>query len=239
MTDQSVDLPTPESLATEVSIPAALAAPRTKRGRKPADVGPVQTIAAPAPIEAAPVASVPAEPAIDAVADPIEPLNPTAAAPAEPVIEEPIMATTIENMTAATTDKVQAQFADMNGRAKDAMEKSTKFLGEMNGFAKANVEAMVESGKLAVAGMQSMAQDQAAFIRKQFEDMTATARTMATVKSPTEFAKLQGDFARQQFDGAVAEMSRSTEAMLKLAGEVVQPISNRVAVAVEKIKLAA
>ena len=41
------------------------------------------------------------------------------------------------------------------------------------------------------------------------------------------------------FDGAVAHASHSTEAMLKLAGEIAQPISNRVAVMADRVKSAA
>jgi len=59
------------------------------------------------------------------------------------------------------------------------------------------------------------------------------------VKSPTEFVKLQSDYLRTTFDALIAETSRSTEAMLKLAGEVAQPISSRVALAAEKVKIAA
>ena len=177
---------------------------------------------------------------VDPAAIEIAPVElPPAAAPANTHHEEPIMATTIENMTQTATEKTQAHFADMNARGADAMEKGTKMFAEMNSFTKGNVEALVESGKLAVAGMQTMMQDQAAFVRKQFEDATAAARTMASVKSPTEFVKLQGDYVRQQFDTMVHQGSRSTETMLKLAGEVVQPISNRVAVAVDKVKQAA
>ena len=223
MTDQPFDLPAPESLDTEISIPAALAAPRSKK---------VKTVKAPVEPFVPTTATFP-----DAA--PAAVPNPTAAAPADTATEEPTMATTIDNVVENTADKAQAFTADMSGRAKDAMEKGTKFFAEMNGFTKGNVEALVESGKIAVAGVQSLAQDQAAYVRKQFETATAAARELAGVKSPTEFVKLQGDYARQQFDGAVAEMSRSTEAMLKLAGEVVQPISNRVAVAVEKVKMAA
>ena len=51
--------------------------------------------------------------------------------------------------------------------------------------------------------------------------------------------KLQSDYVRSAFDSIVAETSKNTEAMLKLAGEVAQPISNRVAVAAEKVKIAA
>jgi phasin family protein len=180
-------------------------------------------------------------PAPATFADSSASIHPTPAAAAA-TIEEPTMATTIENMTdtaTSQTEKLAINFADMNGRAKDAMEKSTKLFSDWTSFNKGNIEAMVESGKLAVAGMQTLAQDQAAYVRKQFEEATATARSLASVKSPTEFVKLQGDYVRQQFDGAMAETSRSTEAVLKLAGEVVQPVANRVALAVEKIKQAA
>ncbi|HEU0045613.1 phasin family protein [Sphingomonas sp.] len=218
------DLPTLTDLGSAESIPAALAAPKPKKGKGyKNDEG---FVAAPATFSDAAVA-----------------VQPTSALPADTVDEEPTMATTIENMTDTSTQQgantAQAMFGDMNGRAKDAMEKSTKLFAEMNGFTKGNVEALVESGKLAFAGMQSMAQEQAAYVRKQFEGATEAARTMATVKSPTEFVKLQGDYIRQQFDAMVAQTSHSTEAVLKLAGEVAQPISNRVAVAVEKIKQAA
>ena len=49
--------------------------------------------------------------------------------------------------------------------------------------------------------------------------------------------KMQGDFARQSFDKMVAEASRGTEAMMKLFGEITQPISNRVALAADKMKV--
>ncbi|WP_425230943.1 phasin family protein [Sphingomonas sp.] len=222
MTDQPVNLPTPESLETEVSIPAVLAASKPSKAKKVKADGDR-------------FAGAPATFPGDAPA----PLNPTAAAPAETSSEEPIMATTFENVVDNTTEKTQAHVADMTTRAKDAMEKGAKFFAELNSFNKGNVEALVESGKIVVAGAQTMAQDQAAYVRKQFEEATAAARTMTAVKSPAEFVKLQGDYVRQQFDAMVAETSRSTEAMLKLAGQVVQPISNRVAVAVERIKLAA
>ena len=220
------DLPVLPTVETAESIPAVLAAPKGKKGRGVRAAEPFVPTTATFPGDTAPAATV----------------NPTAAAPADTAFEEITMATTFENVTETTDtvkDKADAFTADMGARAKDAMAKGQAFFAEMNGFTKGNVEALVESGKIAVAGVQSMAQGQAAYVRKQFEDATAQARTIAGVKSPTEFVKLHGDYVRQQFDGAVAEMSRSTEMMLKLAGEVVQPISNRVAVAVEKVKMAA
>ncbi|MDB5695404.1 MAG: hypothetical protein JWN21_947 [Sphingomonas bacterium] len=211
------DLPVLPVLESAESIPAALAAPKPKKAKSAEPF-----VAAPATFAEAP-STLP---------------NPTAALPAISS-KETTMATTIENMTQTATEKTQAAFADMSGRAQDAMAKSTRLFADWNDFNKGNVEALVESSKLAFAGMQTLAQDGAAAMRKHFEDATATARTMSSVKSPTEFVKLQGDYVRQQFDGLVAETSRSTESMMKLMGEVAQPVANRVALAVEKVKAAA
>lgn len=136
-------------------------------------------------------------------------------------------------------NKAQNLFAEMNDRTKAAMEKSAKSVEDMTEFAKGNVEAMVEASRIAASGLQSMGQDAAEFGRKNLESATQTMKTLATVKSPTEFFKLQSDYLRGAFDAFVAESSKSTEAMLKLAGDAAQPISNRVAVAADKMKVTA
>ena len=92
---------------------------------------------------------------------------------------------------------------------------------------------------IAAKGIETMGQDAAEYTRKSFEGMTAIVKSLAAVKSPTEFMKLQSDYVRTSFDSMVAESSKTTETMLKLAGEIAQPISNRVAVAAEKIKISA
>ena len=149
---------------------------------------------------------------------------------------------TVEPMMNAADDvqaKAKTMFADAGDRAKGAMEKGAKMIEEMNDFGKGNVEAVIESTKIAARGIETMGQDAAAHARKSFEGATAAMRTLAAVKSPTEFMKLQADYARSMVDAMIAETSRSTEAMLKLAGEVAQPISNRMAIAADKMKIAA
>ncbi|HEU0067139.1 MAG TPA: phasin family protein [Sphingomonas sp.] len=194
--------------------------------------------------EAAPV-EIPAPAAVDApAADPVTPPTltpppPTAAVAADSFMKETDMATTIENATNTTTDKAQAMFAETSERAKGAMVKGTQMIEEMNAFAKGNVEAVVESSKIAAKGMEALGQEVADYTRKSIEQTTAAIKTMASVKSPTELMKLQSDFFRSAFDAMVAETSRSTETMLKLAGEVAQPLSNRMAIAADKMKVAA
>ena len=146
---------------------------------------------------------------------------------------------TIQNTAEKTTEQAQAMFADVQDRTKGAVEKGQQFFAELVEFNKGNVEAIVESSKIAASGFQSMGQDVVADAKASFEGARDVMQQFATVKSPTEFMKLQADYARSAFDTLVQQASRRTEASLKLAGEVAQPISNRVALAAEKIKIAA
>ncbi len=179
------------------------------------------------------------EPATETVAETVE----AVAAPVTEIIEDtaPQMADTASKgiYTMEAIEKSQAMFAELNDKAKAAVEKNTKLVGEMTDLAKGNVEALVESGKIAAKGLETMGQDAAEYSRKQFEQATATMKSLAAVKSPADFFKLQSDYVRSAFDSMVAETSKNTEAFIKLAGDAAQPVSNRVAVAMEKIKTAA
>ncbi|SFR84176.1 phasin family protein [Sphingomonas jatrophae] len=151
------------------------------------------------------------------------------------------MATAYEaaSTTADFSDKAKAMFGDFNDRAKSAMEKSAKLGEEMTEFTKGNVEALVTSGRVAAKGCETLAQDLAETMKKNFESATATMKSFAAVKSPTELFQLQSDYARSYFDGAVADASKFSEAMMKLMGDIAQPLSSRYALAAEKIKATA
>ena len=84
-----------------------------------------------------------------------------------------------------------------------------------------------EPPKIAASGTQSIGQELVAKSRDSMEQTANTVRTFAEAKSPTELLQLQSDFARQSFDRAVAESSKLTESLVKLAGEAFQPLSNR------------
>jgi phasin family protein len=124
----------------------------------------------------------------------------------------------------------------MNTRAKEAMSKGTKAIEELVEFSKGNLEAMTASGRVAAKGAEEIAKYSAEYGRATIERANATAKQFAAVKSPTEFFQLQGDVAKQTLDALVAEGSKFTENYLKLLGEIAQPLSNRYAVAAEKVK---
>ena len=143
---------------------------------------------------------------------------------------------TTKKVATEAKEKFQAMFGDFNEKAKAAVEKSSKIVEEMNELTKGNVEAIVESSKIAAKGAESLGQEAAEYSRKNFEKATATMKSFASVKSPTEFFQLQSEFFSSAFDSMASEASKSSEALLKLAGDVVQPLSSRAAVVSEKVK---
>ena len=133
-------------------------------------------------------------------------------------------------------DRFQAVFGDVNARAKTTIERNTRIAEELTELGKGNVEALVASTKIAAKGLETVGQDVAEFGRKSFEDASAALKSFAEVKSPTDFFRLQSEFARTQFDSLVAESSKLSETFVKLAGDVAEPITSRYSVAAEKVK---
>ena len=121
----------------------------------------------------------------------------------------------------------QTLFADANERSQELVKKSQKVAEELADLARANVEALVEAGRVASEGARSIGQDVVAKQRDSVEQAADAIRSLAEAKSPTEYLQLQGEFARASFDRAVAESSKLTESLVKLAGEAVQPLSTR------------
>jgi phasin family protein len=128
----------------------------------------------------------------------------------------------------------QNLFSDANERSQELAMRSQKVAEELADLARANVEAMVEAGRVATEGARSLGQDVVAKQRDGFEQAADAIRSLAEAKSPTEYLQLQGDFARASFDRMVAESSKLTETMVKLAGEAFQPLSNRAAANAER-----
>jgi phasin family protein len=202
------------------------------------------------PVVAAPVAAKVATPASVAVAAPVA-SAPTPIKTPEPV-KAPIIAEgkkvmndtvtkvqeTAQKFTADATARATEMFGDVSARAKTAMEKGSKGLEEMVEFSKGNLEAVVASGRVAAKGAQDIAKYSAEYGRKSIEEANATAKKFAAVKSPTEFFALQSEVAKTNLDSMVGEASKFAEGYMKLLGEIVQPMQNRYAVAVEKVKTA-
>jgi phasin family protein len=141
-------------------------------------------------------------------------------------------------MTEAT-NKATEIFSDIREKAGEAAEKGKKFAADATEFNKANIEALVEAGKLVAKGAQELGKTNLEYAKANFAEVQAAVKEVTSVKSPTDFVKLQGELVKKGFDTAVAQGSKNTEAMVKLMSDMFQPISNRIAVATETFKKAA
>ena len=151
-------------------------------------------------------------------------------------LKEKIMATAkTTDFTKPITDAV----SELQSKAKTAYDKSAALAAEATEFAKGNVEALVESGKIFAAGVQDLGKTYAEEAKSAFETMTADIKELAAVKSPAELFQLQAKLARRNFDALVAYGSKNTDAVSKLATEAFAPISGRISLAAEKISKAA
>jgi phasin family protein len=241
--------------APEAAKPAAAPAPAAaKAADKPAEAP--KAAAAPAAAKAAPAPAKKAAPArrAKAAAKPARRAAKTVAKAAPAAAAKNVQAakasvrTNTQNLNEGTrimknetnkvAERVQAAFGDVNERAKTAMERNTRFAEELTELGRGNVEALVASTKIAAKGLETVGQEVAEFGRKSFEDASAALKGFADVKSPADFFRLQTEFVRSQFDNVVAESSKLSEVMIKLAGDVAEPMTNRATVAAERVRTA-
>jgi phasin family protein len=234
---------TPAKPAPAKKKPAAVKAKKLTRPRRiakvPAKAAPtVAPAKSVAPVVAAvsepvvtDVETLPAKSAVPEVETPA-PLEFNPPKPTITELKEKIMATAkTPDFTKPVTDAV----ADLQSKAKVAYEKGTEAMTEATEFAKGNVEAIVESGKILAAGAQDLGKTYVEEAKSAYETLTADLKEMAAIKSPTELFQLQGKIMRRNFDALVATSSKNTEAVMKLANDSFAPISGRVNLAAEKL----
>lgn len=145
---------------------------------------------------------------------------------------------TVTETFAKIEDAAKNFAAEATTKVKAAVEKGTKSVAELVEFSKGNVEAVVASGKIASKGAEEIAKYATDYGRTSIEKANATAKQFSAVKSPTEFFQLQSELAKSSLEAFVGETSKFGENYMKLLGEIAQPIQNRYALAVEKVKTA-
>ena len=133
-------------------------------------------------------------------------------------------------------NRAQSTREQVEGQLKDLMEKNMKTLNEFTEFARGNVEAMIESARAAASGAETLTSHFVEVSKKSAEEAQTAFKTIAGARTPNEFIAAQNEYAKAQFDKVVANAGKFSETWLKLAGEVVQPLSSRMAVAAESVK---
>jgi phasin family protein len=142
---------------------------------------------------------------------------------------ESTAATFKESMVKAT-----AGFQTTQAQVKESMEKAMKTAEDLVAFNQGNFEAIVKSGKIWSTGVQDLTQQVVASAQASFDETLATYRALAAVKSLKEAMDLQTSLARSAMEKVVAESGRVTDASVKLTEQVLAPLTQRFALAMEK-----
>jgi hypothetical protein len=230
--------PAPAPAVAKKAKPATVAAKKAKPApaRKAVAVKPAVIKPQPKPAAKKPALASKPKALASAAKVAVQPKAAVKAAPTKSVFQQ------LKDKTMNTTEftsKIKGAVSETQDKAKVAFAKGAATFGEYNEFAKGNLEAVVESGKILAAGVQTLGATAVADGKVALETLTAEVKELAAVRSPVDFFKLQVEFARRNFDIAVAQTSKNSEAMLKLVNEAAAPISGRVNLAVEKVKRAA
>lgn len=132
-----------------------------------------------------------------------------------------------------------ANFGSQFGeRTQEAFAKTNKLAEEAAAFNQSNIDAVVESTKIAAKNLEVLRDESLAFARQSFEDNSAIFQSFASVKSPADFFKLYAENSKKIFDAAVSQTSKNSELMVKMTNESFAPISNRMSVISSQLKVA-
>jgi phasin family protein len=239
---EAATLETPAKPVATPAVPVEAAAPAV------AKAAPASATIKTAKAKAKPAAKKPAAP--KAVAKKVAPAKATVKKIASKPLKaapKPVAAATkgfktmndtVKKFAEDAKTRTEALTADFNEKAKEAFSKSSKLAEEAVEFNKANVEALVEAGKIAAKGIETLGQEGVTFARKSFEDTTAALKGYTAVKTPADFFKLYAENSKKAFDAAVAQTSKTSELVVKLTNDSFAPISNRVSVITSKMKAA-
>jgi phasin family protein len=242
---EAATLETPAKPVEAPAVPVETTAPAVvKAAPAPATIKTVKAKAAPVAKKAAPKAAV--KKAVTKKVAPKKIAPQIAKAPLKAAPKPVAAATkglktmndTVKKFAEDAKTRAEALTADFNEKAKEAMSKSSKLAEEAVEFNKANVEAIVEAGKIAAKNLETLGQEGVTFARKSFEDTSAALKGYTAVKSPAEFFKLYAENSKKAFDAAVAQTSKTSELVVKMANDSFAPISNRVSVISSKMKAA-
>lgn len=158
--------------------------------------------------------------------------------PAETVVQtpEPVSVSAPEPQPAVAPIPASAGHEDVKPRYNITMEQAMKSITDVNEFAKGNFEALIASAKAATAGAETLTAAAVEQSKKNFEDAQEAFKALTAAKTPNEALQLQTDYAKAQFEKGVAAWSQWSETVLKVSGEVFQPLSSRLAVASETVR---
>ena len=137
--------------------------------------------------------------------------------------------------TAFYFTEFQTALSDIQQKARTLAEESSAALDEAKEFARGNVEAATEAGKILSEGLRDLGSNTVAQSRTAFETFVADVNGLAGARTPSEFLQVQSVLGRHLLSAAIDGATKNSAAILNLTSSVVVPLSSRASLCIEKI----
>jgi len=132
-----------------------------------------------------------------------------------------------------------ASFDAVGTAAREQFEKAHqnayKSFEEISKLQKDNWDAFVASSQIWAKGAELVGKAWMGLAQETIESAATTTKALVGVKSLREAVDLQTDLAKGNFDKFVAESTKISETMVKVANDAMEPLAARMNVNVEKI----
>ena len=152
--------------------------------------------------------------------------NTKAANPAAPSAE-PAPATMMTTQTQQAITFANSRFEDFASKSREAMDLGLKSVDIAATMCRGNVDALLESSRVASGAFEAIAKDVADYSKQRVERTTSAARALTQAKSVPELVQMQGDFARAEFAAAIAETARLSQAMFGAMSAIFEPLKQQ------------
>lgn len=139
-------------------------------------------------------------------------------------------ASTFTPMVASVTAGIQ----QTQERVITQMDKVVRTAEDLVSFGQGNLEAVMRSSQIWLAGVQDLTKQVATSAQEQVDATVSALRALTTVRSPKEAMELQSNLARTSFEKAVNETRRLSDSSYKLAEQAAAPLAARMTLALEK-----
>lgn len=138
-----------------------------------------------------------------------------------------------EQAMKASTEAGQKNFEKIVATSKKQMDDTMKALDEAAVFAKGNAEALMASSQATTKGLETLAKAATEYTKASVTEAQATFQSLTGAKTPKDFFEIQNAVMKKSYDNFVAESSKMSELMVKMVSDAFEPLSSRMAVAVE------
>lgn len=137
--------------------------------------------------------------------------------------------------SAAMTQAYDHAFGAAKEQVQKAFPQAATQFEELASFQRANLEALFAISATAMKGAETLTEHLLAFNKKAMEHGMATSQKLLDCKTMQDVMALQADCACAQLEQAIDHGSKFTDIAMHVAGEIAEPLQQRLGQAAEKL----